>query len=150
MLSMALVASFRSTEHIDIHFLAAIPLFSAYCAVTSIQTWLSYKLIPSVNTLIIARIRLIITIFINICCLTYLLTFMVSVLQVRVPLSQLRSAARLWWDESWGGYEAHVISAITESMAIFLACPYFISFITDFKRIKSNDGKLVYNTLELA
>ena len=144
MLSMASVAAFRSTEHLILHLLSANPLFVTYYIEVGIQSWISYQLFPSVNSVIIAKFRLIATILLYTFSTVFIVSFLVSISQVKVPHSQVMSPSRLWWDQSWGGYDAHVISSIFESLVIFMACPFFASFVTEFKRIRSKNGRIEF------
>ena len=150
MLSMGAVGAFRSTEHLELHLtIGAFPAFFASFAYFCIQTQTSYKLIPSVNSLRIARFRLIITIVAFIFGLIMIITVPIASIQASLDgkpnYQELRGEPRLKWDESWGGLEAHVISTVAENLMIFMMCPFYASFITEFKRLNVQNGKLKYN-----
>jgi len=150
MLSMSAVGAFRSTEHLELHLaIGAFPAFFASFAYFCIQAHASYKLTPSVNTLRIARFRLIITILAFIFGIIMITTIIVATIQAvfdGVPnYQELRGPLRLKWDESWGGLVAHVVSTVTENLMIFMMCPFFASFINEFRRISVQKGKLKYD-----
>lgn len=144
MVSMIAISAFRSTEHLMLHILSANPMFTAYYIEVGIQTWISFQLVSTANTLRTARFRAMASATIYTMSVIFLLSCVISFFQLKVPLSQIQTNDRLWWDEKMGGYEAHVISAIAESLTIFMAGPYFASFVTEFSRIRTKKGRLEF------
>ena len=102
MLGLASVTAFRPTEHYAIHMVFALTAIIAYCLCVAIQTWISYQMVPTVNSLTMARFRLVIAILINASAVLSILVGVLSQLQVKVAERQVSSPARLLWDESWG------------------------------------------------
>lgn len=150
MVSMSAVGAFRSTEHLELHLVVgAVPAFTASFLYFCIQTYTSYKLTPSVNTLRIARFRLIVTILAFVFGIVMIITVIVASLQAvlnrATTYEDLRGPARLKWDHSWGGLEAHVVSTVAENLMILLMCPFYGSFVTEFMRIHFHNSKLIYD-----
>ena len=142
-LSCAVVSAFRTTEHLEIHLLAAGPLFLALIISAHIQTWISLQLVPNVVTLTNARFRLFVLIIQYVLTVVGTIAAVIAFTQVKVPFSQIRSSGP-HWDESWGGYHAHAVSSIAENIGIWMSCPFFASYVVEFKRIQTNNGKLQY------
>ena len=131
MVALPSMFSFRSTEHVYLHLVFSFATINAYCLCVAIQTWISYQMVPTVITLRMARFRLVIAILINGSFLVMLLMGTIALSQV--PYSQAFTPTRLFWDKSWPGYYSHAISAISENIGIFMGCPYFGSFVAEFK-----------------
>ena len=142
MMTMSAVAAFRATEHMALHFGAAFFTFASFWVQFFVQTRMSYELVSIVNTLKMARIRLILTILNYIASASAYLFCFISIFQSNY--SYFMSESRLLWDSSSGGYVSHVISAITENIAILLISLFYSSFIAEFNRIHSHNGKLKY------
>ena len=146
-LSLASIAAFRSTEHLILHGMMAGTTFNTNLANMVIQTWISFKLIPTVNSLLMARFRLALTIlFVSFLAGAglSLLVIGVQVLAAQVPIFRMLGPDRLKWDESYPGYWAHGISAIFENLAILIGCPYYASFLGEANRSKISKGKLTF------
>jgi hypothetical protein len=140
---MPFVAAFRSSEHLVIHIIAGL----TGCAIAIIflitQTKMSYILITNVNSLRIARIRLICTILAFIFGTFATLAVILSAFGLKVQNhSKVLSVERLLWDESYGGYVAHCLSAMFEWLAMLTLSPFFATFVPEFKNIKSHNGKI--------
>ena len=123
--------AFRSTEHVILHLVFSNATIISYCLCVAIQTWISYQMVPTVNTLRMARFRLVIALLIHGSFLAMLLLGIIALSQV--PYNQSFSPTRLLWDETWPGYYEHAISAILENIGIFMGCPFFASFVIEFK-----------------
>ena len=132
--------AFRSTEHITLHLVFALATTIAYCLCIAIQTWISYQMVPTVNTLRMARFRLVIAILINASFVQCILMGFKAYSQV--PEGQAYTPARLLWHESWPGYYSHAISAICENFYILMGSPFFASFAAEFKTIQSHGFKI--------
>ena len=131
MVSLPSMFAFRSTEQVHLHLVFSFTTIIAYCLCITIQTWISYQMIPTVNTLRMARFRLVIALLIHGSFLAMLLLGIMALSQV--PYNQSFSPTRLLWDETWPGYYEHAISAILENIGIFMGCPFFASFVIEFK-----------------
>ena len=149
MLGMGAVGAFRSTEHLELHLgVGAFPAFFATMIYYCIQIWFSYQMKPFVNTQRMATFRLIIAILAAILGVIMTISMFATLPLINKSYSDLRGQPRLKWDESWGGYLMHCISAITENLMIFTVCPFYASFVTEFRRIKSQNGRLKYIFLD--
>ena len=138
------VSSFRTSEQPDMHNTFSYIAFLPATLFGLIQTWLSYKMIPCLNSREMAHFRL----FLIICNLIFFLIYVtgaiISAQGLKVPLDKFESKDILLWKESDGGYIAHCVSAIAESLFIFLATPLYASFIPEFKMIKSENERLKF------
>lgn len=145
--SLASVAAFRATEHLILHGIFAGTLFHTFVFNMILQTWISYKMTPNVNTLRTARFRLFLTIlFITflIICATSIFVAAIQIIVSRAPLFRMLTADRLKWDETYPGYYAHGISGVFEILAILVACPFYASFLSEVNRTQVTDGKLTF------
>ena len=142
-LSASIASAFRTTEHLEIHLFAVSPLFIALVGTVHIQTWISLQLMPNVVSHSTARFRLIVLIIDYLVIVVGSIATIIALIQMKVPYSQLRSSGR-FWDESWGGYHAHAISAIAENILVLMFCPWYASFVAGFNRIRSKNGRLEY------
>ena len=131
MVDLVSAFAFRITEHFTIHMVFSFITIFAYCLYVAIQTWISYQMVPTVNTLRMARFRLVIAILINGSFLVFILIGFMAFSQV--PQGQAYTPARLLWDKSWPGYYSHAISAISENLCVFMCCPFFASFVAELK-----------------
>lgn len=127
------VGNYRMPEILGIHLFGAFIAFTSANTYLVIQTWISFKLSSKLNSLTIAKIRLIITIAAIILYLTSIITSTISFyIFGKFPENDIR----LHWTSDIPGYTWHIVSAITEWLFVLMASPFFVTFINEFKSLK--------------
>jgi hypothetical protein len=147
-LSIPMVAAFRSSENLSLHLLGALSAFGFSFAYLFLQTKISYFLIPKVNSLRIARMRYFFTILAFIFGSLMFVCVVLSFIDLKVPIDKVKSAERLFWDTSYGGYIEHCLSALFEWLTIFIISPFYATFIPEFNNIESHNGKIKYKIIQ--
>ncbi len=147
-LSIPIVAAFRSSENLLLHLLGSLAAFGFSFAYLFLQTKISYFLIPKVNSLRIARMRYFFTLLAFIFGFLMFFCLFLSSINLKVPIDKVTSEERLFWDTSYGGYIEHCLSALFEWLAIFIISPFYATFIPDFNNIESHNGKIKYKIIQ--
>jgi len=143
------VAAFRSSENLPLHLLGALPVFGASGIFLLLQSKISYLLIPlNVNSLRIARIRSMCTITAVVFGTLMILMILWSSIDLKVPIEKVWGVERLLWDQSYGGYVQHCLSAVFEWIIICIFCPFFATYIPEFKRISIHNGEINYKFIQ--
>ena len=146
------IGNYRMPEILGIHLFGAFIAFTSANTYLMIQTWISFRLSSKLNSLTIAKTRLIITIAAIILYLTTIITSAISIyLFGKFPENDIR----FHWSSDLPGYTWHIISAITEWLFVFMASPFFITFINEFKSwkwseitLKSHQGERLNMTTD--
>ena len=94
-----------------------------------------------------ARFRFIIVIIDYVLFLIMLVSGVVFSIQLKVPFNEIGTLS-IYWDESRAGYYAHGIGGIAENVMILMSGLFYASFVTEFKRIRSKNGRLEYKFIE--
>lgn len=145
---MSAIGSFRATEHMEIQvLLGSMPAFISLSVYYSIQTWISYKSIAVINTLRIARLRLIVAIVASLLAFVNLISARVATLQAMtggVTWTELRGDRKLWWSRSWSGYEAHLVSTVSENLFFLMLAFFSMTFVSEFKGFNLHNGEIKF------
>jgi hypothetical protein len=129
--------AFRVTENVIIHLTSAVIGFSLLAIFECIQTRISYILIPSVNSLRIARIRLFFCISTVVFNSFFVLCGIMSFVYLKHPFSEISYKYLLLWDESYGGYIWHCFSALFEWLLILTLTTFYATFVPEFRNFES-------------
>ena len=143
---MIIIANFTSTQSIIIHSIGGYVTLYSIVIYSSIETWISYRMIPITNTLRTARIRLICTIISFVSFILLNVSALKCIFQVNSEiLIKLMGPSRLFFIESSPFHFEYVFTAIFEIIMLLMATPFFASFIYEFNRFKLFKGQLIFD-----
>lgn len=137
-LIMTSIVSFRINEFPLLHPILCILLFLSIIAYLVLKTWMSFKLSPQVNTKLIAKIRLIITVLSIISFLIMIISGIWSLCVTENTTTQ----QRLKWKSSDSGYYQHIVSAFGQWIFVLLLSPFFATYFRETQRMKIHNGVL--------
>jgi hypothetical protein len=132
------IVSFRPNEFPILHPILSFSIFISIIAYMALKTWISFQLSPQVNSKLIAKIRMIITILSVLSFLVMIVTGIWSLVVTENKTTQ----QRLKWKSSDSGYYQHVVSSFANWIFVLLLSPFFATYFQETKRMKINNGVL--------
>nr|XP_039270431.1 DNA damage-regulated autophagy modulator protein 2-like [Styela clava] len=123
-LGMSLVANFQETSVLGVHLFGALLTFGGGTVYEFMQTYITYKMHPEVNGLVVAHVRL----GISILSVVFITTTFIASSIAQVPV-------KFHWAPEDHGYAAHLASTIAEWLLAATFLSYFYTFIRDFQVI---------------
>lgn len=125
-LGLSVVANFREIELFKIHLIGALMSFgfgSVYCW---LQTWLSFRMVPLVNTIKMAWFR---------CCLSVIITcsFLITCVMGQISIHHFKGKDPTNWQPKDGGYKTHVVSSISEWIAAMALDFFILTYTREFQ-----------------
>ena len=136
-LGLSIVANFQETSIFYVHLAGAFLCFGGGLIYCWIQTWMSFRTCPLVNSRFMAQIRFTITFIMTI---SFLILFSLG------PYSQLLfkgNDIRKWHPED-GGYLFHVISTIAEWICALSLDIFISTFIREMQKISLSSPKILF------
>ena len=130
-LSLITLASFRVNEMIKLHSFGTLPYFLCGPFLYIIQTWISFRLQPHVNSRFVSFIRLIISV---IAVLSVILFYAFTFWSFYLFSKDWQKDRPKWTDQD-DGYWQHVVAAAAQWVYILSATPFFITFVTEYRRL---------------
>ena len=125
-IGLSVVANFREIELFKIHLLGALMSFgfgSVYCW---LQSWLSFRMVPLVNTKQMAWFRTILSVIITI-------SFLITCVMGQISIHHFHGRDPTNWQPKDGGYCTHVISAISEWVAAMALDFFILTYTREFQ-----------------
>lgn len=127
------VANFQETVAFIPHMIGAFCCFGVGSVYFCLQTVISYSVCPQLNSLQMARFRLLLSVlgvFLTSSCGIFGIAsyFLFSKTIADIPL----------WAPEDGGFELHVVSSFSEWATLMVFAVYFITFIKEFKNLVMN------------
>ncbi|CAG2165148.1 unnamed protein product, partial [Oppiella nova] len=135
-LALTSVVSFRSNEFPIIHPIIVITLFIAILVFIALKSWLSLRLSPQINTKLVAKARVIISV---IMLISFIISLVCGIWAFAVT-KNTKVKQRLNWDSKDDGYIPHVISAITQWLFLILLSPFFATYFKEMKAMTIHNG----------
>lgn len=120
------MANFREIELFKIHLLGALMSFgfgSVYCW---LQSWLSFRMVPLVNTIRMALIRTLLSVIITI-------SFLITCVMGQISIHHFHGRDPTNWQPEDGGYPTHVISTISEWIAAMALDFFILTYTREFQ-----------------
>ena len=149
---MICIGSIPVTYSLLIHAMfGGVPVMTSTIIYQYTQTWLSYRLIPFINTLRMARIRLFCTILAILSSILLVISAGIMIYQINdfeLAIKMLDPVLRLNWDRSIPGYSGYTTFAVFEALLFLSATPFFASFVNEFKRINLINREFIFNKVE--
>ncbi|XP_076337833.1 DNA damage-regulated autophagy modulator protein 2-like isoform X2 [Tachypleus tridentatus] len=138
---VSLVANFQETSVFIIHMIGAMMAFGIGMFYAWLQTLMSYYMFPLVNSLLMARLRLVLSIVSTVCFI---------ILNVATPLSlqQFHGKDKTKWYQKDGGFASHVIATVSEWILALAFDLYFLSFVRELQNITMASPKVIFLTEE--
>ncbi|XP_051161720.1 DNA damage-regulated autophagy modulator protein 2-like [Leptopilina boulardi] len=123
-----ILANFQEARVVAAHMVGAITCFTAGTAYFCLQTYLSYKMISSVNSWLIVYVR---------GCLSTLTIILTVATIVPGYFSTLDFKGKDYkkWQPTDGGWEWHVASVISEWILVLIYCAFLLTFVPEFRQI---------------
>ncbi|XP_012057515.1 PREDICTED: DNA damage-regulated autophagy modulator protein 1-like [Atta cephalotes] len=127
-----ILANFQEARVIAAHMVGAMTCFSAGTLYFCLQTYLSYKMIPAVNGIIIVYLRAILS------ALTLILTI-ATIIPGYISMSEFQGNDYKKWLPADGGWGWHVASTICEWILAIVYCAFLLTFVPEFRLINFED-----------
>ena len=125
-LGLSVVANFREIELFKIHLLGALMAFGFGATYCWLQTWLSYSMVPLVNSLWMSRWRLLLSIIISI-------HFLITCIMGQISIHHFHGTDPTNWKPEDGGFRTHIISTIAEWIAAMALDFFILSYTKEFQ-----------------
>lgn len=130
-LSLITLASFRIGEMYRLHSLGTLPYFLCGPSLYIIQTWISFRLQPHINSALMSSVRLIIAVIATISVVfLYLFTIWSYMLFKKDWITERRK-----WSPEDGGYWQHVVAAGAQWLYVLMVSPFFATLVPEFRRL---------------
>lgn len=129
-LGLSMVANFQETNVEVVHVTGAAMVLGFGVVYSFIQTALSYHMHPDYNGLKICRIRLLISFIAFIAMVITIVSAIISRIQVNDHVDKRK------WKPEDEGFEAHIVSTISEWVTSVAFLLFFYTFIRDFQKVK--------------
>ncbi|XP_074660019.1 DNA damage-regulated autophagy modulator protein 1-like isoform X2 [Tubulanus polymorphus] len=133
-LGLSIVANFQESNIEPVHLSGASLVFVLGVGYMLTQASLSYKMYPSCNGILIARIRL----TVGIIGLISMTSAFISAVISRELWSDNppKDHTKIHWKPSDPGFEAHIVSTMSEWVMAFSFVLYFFTYIRDFQKMR--------------
>ncbi|XP_043279319.1 DNA damage-regulated autophagy modulator protein 2-like [Venturia canescens] len=125
-LGLSIVANFQETSVLVVHMIGAFMCFGAGTIYFWSQAVCSYYLQPHGCSILVARARIIMAIFMTIC---FIVTIVCGTLSFRLYKGK---QVQKWYKDD-GGWDLHIVSTIAEWLCSMTFCAYTLSFAEEFK-----------------
>ncbi|XP_076751306.1 DNA damage-regulated autophagy modulator protein 1 isoform X1 [Xylocopa sonorina] len=136
-----ILANFQDSHVVTAHMVGAITCFTAGTIYFCLQTYLSHKMVPTVNNRIVVYIRA-----------TLSLLTLISTITVVVPgyisLKEFQGNDYKKWRPTDGGWGWHVTSAISEWVLAIVYCLFLLTFVPEFRLINFEDPVVTLTYLD--
>jgi hypothetical protein len=134
-LGLSIVANFQEMNMRPIHWVGAIVCFSCGLMYCGLQTWMSYRMHPLVNTRAVAHYRLALT------CIMFC-SFVTALVLGPIAISHFHGPDRSRWRPEDGGYYMHMIAAINEWITAFCLNFFLLSYTREMLKISVSSPKI--------
>jgi len=139
-------SSNKITESTIVHIINELLLSVSVITLLVFECLITYKLVPFVNSLLLARIRFTITVMITFSCILSTVLAILSLILFKKDFNQFEY--RLKWKLLHGGYIFHILSAVSQWISVLLLSPFIATYIFDLRRIEFNDKKFSFRFIE--
>lgn len=136
---MSLVANFQETNVLSVHIVGAILCFGGATVYFWIQTICTYYLVPTICSMRLVVIRVIISIF----CTAFFISGMVT---ASLSKKSYQGTNPRKWKQEDGGWEYHVISVCSEWIATLVMSLYILTFAKDLNNCRLHSTKIVFHS----
>ncbi|XP_069133896.1 DNA damage-regulated autophagy modulator protein 2-like isoform X2 [Argopecten irradians] len=128
-LGLSIVANFQETVVEPVHLTGACLVLGFGVIYAFIQTWLTYHMHPEFNGRSIARVRLVLSI---IAAFSMVMAFS----SAAISRYQTDTKDKLHWKPSEKGFDAHIVSTISEWVTAVLFLFFFFTYVRDFQKVR--------------
>ena len=123
-----MVANFRELELFKVHVVGALLAFGFGAIYCWIQTFLSFKIYPMVNSLLTARIRLILSMIMT-------MTFCTSCICGPMAMRYFHGKDPTNWKPDDGGFQLHLVSTICEWISAMCLNFFILTYVRELQVI---------------
>ncbi|XP_013777817.1 DNA damage-regulated autophagy modulator protein 1-like isoform X2 [Limulus polyphemus] len=141
-LGASLVANFQETAVIVVHMIGATMAFGLGMIYTWLQTVISFYTCPLMNTKTVAGIRLFLSIVSMMC-------FIILNITTPISLKYFHGKDTTKWDPKDGGFDAHVVSTVSEWILALAFDFYFLTFVRELHDISMTSPKVIFLIQEM-
>lgn len=125
---VSVVANFQETEVLYVHLCGAFLAVGVGTAYTWVNTIMSFRMQPLVNTLTIARLRLFLSVLATV-------AFFSTAITAPMSIHRFHGKDRTKWRPEDGGYHLHVASTASEWVLVFAVDLYLLTFIRELRQV---------------
>uniref|UniRef100_A0A3P8VYB5 DNA-damage regulated autophagy modulator 2b n=1 Tax=Cynoglossus semilaevis TaxID=244447 RepID=A0A3P8VYB5_CYNSE len=130
-LGMCVVANFQKTTLFSMHLVGAVLTFGVGALYIVVQTLISSKMQPHINSKSIYLIRL----GVGVWTMSSIISMFISSVIMYSSLPGEDLPHKLHWTPGEVGYTAHIISTVSEWSLAFSFISFFLTYIRDFQKI---------------
>ncbi|XP_034172981.1 DNA damage-regulated autophagy modulator protein 1-like isoform X1 [Osmia lignaria lignaria] len=127
-----ILANFQEARVVAAHMIGAMTCFTAGTIYFCLQTYISHKMVPAVNSKIVVYVRASLSI------LTLILTVM-TIVPGYISMLEFQGNDYKKWLPIDGGWGWHVASAISEWVLAIVYCAFLLTFVPEFRLINFED-----------
>ncbi|RWS29582.1 transmembrane protein-like protein [Leptotrombidium deliense] len=134
---LSVVANFQERNIFRVHMIGALLCFGCGVIYCAMQTWLSFRMVPLVNSIRMARFRLFLT------CLMFCTCSASTVLGPYAFSKMKPGRDPTKWQPDDGGYHLHVASSICEWISAMSLDFFILTFVREMHRISISSPRIV-------
>ncbi|XP_077519442.1 DNA damage-regulated autophagy modulator protein 2-like [Amblyomma americanum] len=127
-LGVSIVANFQETEVLYVHLCGAMLAVGGSTAYTWVNTLMSFRMHPLVNTRLMAWIRLFLSVVATV-------AFVSTAITAPMSIHRFHGKDRTKWRPEDGGYHLHVASTASEWILVFAVDVYLLTFVKELRQI---------------
>ncbi|XP_077560230.1 DNA damage-regulated autophagy modulator protein 1-like [Haemaphysalis longicornis] len=125
---VSVVANFQETEVLYVHLAGAMVALAGATAYTWVNTVMSFRMHPLVNTRAMAFLRLFLS-------LVATVAFVSTAITAPMSIHRFHGKDRTKWRPEDGGYHLHVASTASEWVLVFAVDVYLLTFVKELRSI---------------
>ncbi|XP_033751848.1 DNA damage-regulated autophagy modulator protein 2-like isoform X2 [Pecten maximus] len=128
-LGLSIVANFQETVVEPVHLTGASLVLGCGVLYEFLQTFLTYHMYPEFNGQFIARVRLVLSVISAVSMVT-------AFTSAGISRYQTDTKDKLHWKPSEKGFDAHIVSTISEWITAVLFLFFFFTYVRDFQKVR--------------
>lgn len=136
-LGLSIVANFQETNLIIVHLIGAFSCFGCGMIYCWIQTWMSFRTYPIVNSRACAIFRFFL-------CTLMTITFVIQTVCGPLAYKYYHGDNPRKWTENDGGYWLHISASVAEWIMALCLDLFIGTYITEMKKISMTSPKVLF------
>lgn len=140
---MSVVANFQETNLLRVHMIGALTCFSSGVIYSWLQTWITFKSYPHLNTKMMCYVR-------SVLCLIMIITFNLCFWLGPEAMKHFTGSNPRKWRKDQGGYYLHLIASLSEWITAICLDIFIGSFTFDMKRLVMTSPSVLFLTDDIS
>ncbi|XP_064481051.1 DNA damage-regulated autophagy modulator protein 2-like isoform X2 [Ornithodoros turicata] len=136
-LGVSIVGNFQETEVLTVHVFGAFLALGIGTLYTWVQTAMSFRMQPLVNSLTAARFRLGISVLAT-------AAFLSTAVTAPLSIARFHGRDKTKWGPDDGGYRLHLASTVSEWLLAFTVNLYILTFVRELHHIYLESPKVLF------